>query len=62
VSVEIFDLSGQRVRALSGTGFVEWNGRGEAGQAVASGVYVLRVEVDGEEEVRKVAVLRGGGS
>ncbi len=63
IEVEVFDLSGQRVRFLTGVGFVEWDGRGQDGQAVASGIYVLRVLVDDdEEEIRKVAVVRGGGA
>jgi hypothetical protein len=60
VSVEVYDLAGRRVRLLSGAGFVEWDGRNGDGEAAASSVYLLRVEVDGEEETRKVAVARGG--
>jgi hypothetical protein len=59
VSVEVFDLSGRRVRRLVGIGFVEWDGRNGDGQAAASSVYLLQVKVDGEEETRKVAVTRG---
>ena len=47
--------------ANSSSGFVEWDGRDDEGRAVASGVYLLRATVDGDEEIRKVAVLRGGG-
>ena len=39
---------------------MEWDGRSEEGADMASGVYFLQVNVDGTEEVRKVAVLRGG--
>lgn len=60
VAVEVFGLSGRRVRFLEASGFVEWDGRNEEGVRVASGVYFLKVTVDGAEEVRKVAVLRGG--
>ncbi|MBZ0266849.1 T9SS type A sorting domain-containing protein [bacterium] len=60
--VEIFTLSGQPVRVLEGNGFLEWNGTTESGRTVASGVYFLRVLSEGAEELRKVAVLRGGGS
>jgi len=59
--VEIFQLSGARVRVLEGSGFVEWDGRNEDGGDAASGVYFLRVQSNGSEESRKVAVLRGGG-
>jgi flagellar hook assembly protein FlgD len=60
VSVDVFDLSGQPVRRLEGSGFVDWDGTNEAGAPVASGTYHLRVTVDESEEIRKVAVLRGG--
>ncbi|HMB70549.1 MAG TPA: hypothetical protein VKU85_14635, partial [bacterium] len=43
IKAEIYDLSGRRVRLLTGTGFVEWDGRNEDGSAVASGVYLLRI-------------------
>lgn len=62
VRVEVFNLAGQPIRVLTGTGYVDWDGRGENGQTAASGVYFLRVVVNEAEEVRKVAVLRGGGS
>lgn len=60
--VEIYTLSGQPVRVLEGNGFLEWTGTTESGRTVASGVYFLRVQSEGAEELRKVAVLRGGGS
>lgn len=61
IKVEIYELSGRRVRLLEGTGYVEWDGRNEEGSGVASGVYLLHVRFGDSEEVRKVAVLRGGG-
>jgi hypothetical protein len=60
--IEIFTLSGQPVRVLEGNGYLEWPGTTESGRTVASGVYFLRVQSEGAEELRKVAVLRGGGS
>jgi hypothetical protein len=61
VRVRIANLAGHVVRDLSGVGWVEWDGRAADGGVCASGVYFLRVEVDGEVEVRRVAVLRGSG-
>lgn len=60
VSAGVFDLSGQPVRRLEGSGFVDWDGTNETGAPVASGIYHLHVTVDQAEEFRKVAVLRGG--
>lgn len=57
--VEIYDLSGHRVRLLEANGFVEWDGQNDEGAGVASGVYLLKVRFGDAGEVRKVAVLRG---
>jgi len=52
--VEVFKLSGERVRRLSpqtrGTGphSVRWNGRDDGGRIVAPGIYLVRVEVDAD--------------
>ncbi len=62
ITVGVFALSGRRVVELVGTGSVTWNGRNEEGKAVASGVYFLQIESGGADEVRKIAVVRGGGS
>ena len=49
VSIEIYDILGQRVKTLvsdemnAGTYSVVWNGRDDAGRAVASGVYLYRI-------------------
>jgi flagellar hook assembly protein FlgD len=61
VHLQVYNLAGQQVRRVEGAGWVEWDGRGEGGVVCGSGVYFLRVDVDGEVEVRRVAVLRGGG-
>ncbi len=64
VVVSVCDISGRLVRTLyddrpaAGRRFVEWNGRSEAGDAVASGVYLLRLEADGVTRTRKVIRLR----
>ncbi len=49
VTVEIFNVHGQRIRLLSsqiqGPGFVQivWDGRNEHGEAVGSGIYLYRL-------------------
>ncbi len=62
--VVIFDLRGRLVRHLfagtlpAGDHRFAWNGRDEAGQAVASGVYLARVRAAGEERAFKLALTR----
>lgn len=68
VQVEIFNLVGQRIKALvkttqqAGEHTVAWRGDDERGLPVAAGVYVVRVKVNaGKEEFlvsRKISVLR----
>jgi hypothetical protein len=45
------------VRA-AGTHAVTWDGRDDAGRAVASGAYAYRLEAAGRVEVRKLLLLR----
>ena len=73
VEVEIFDLSGSRVRRLeeqrqvsAGAYSIPWDGRDEAGDLVSPGLYALRLRLDSDTEgasvrereiVRTVAVI-----
>ncbi|MCI0635228.1 MAG: T9SS type A sorting domain-containing protein [Actinobacteria bacterium] len=59
VTVDVYNLAGQRIRHLAGSGFVEWDGTNEAGEICGSGVYHLQVAVDDETETRRVAIVRG---
>ena len=61
LEVEIFNLTGARVRHLEGTGGVEWDGRTEEGAIAASGTYFLRLQTASKEEVRRLVVRKGGG-
>ncbi|MBZ0269771.1 hypothetical protein K8I85_16590 [bacterium] len=64
VRLEVVDTAGRRVRTLragfeeEGRHRAEWDGRDEGGVPVASGVYHLRLEHDGEVLVRKAVRLR----
>ncbi len=64
VGVDVFDAAGRLVRALvqgpmaAGYHRVEWDGKDGSGQAAASGVYYYRVRANGEEQTRKVLVVR----
>ncbi|MCB4755419.1 MAG: hypothetical protein LHV69_00445 [Elusimicrobia bacterium] len=67
VEIEIFNVAGEKVRTLrgdvtSGTGahyYMEWDGTNERGEKVASGAYIARFTVGGENErFFKMAVLK----
>jgi hypothetical protein len=64
VSVRIYDISGKVVRTLVqetmsvGKHSIPWNGEDEYGSPVASGVYVCRLETQGQEAMRKIVLLR----
>jgi hypothetical protein len=69
VTIEVFNILGQRVRTLmdesrgAGQYVVEWNGRGNGGQQLGSGVYMLRLTAAGTDgsrfkEVRKLMLLK----
>ena len=65
LGVEICDLAGRRVRILlSATAFeagehrIRWDGRGERGQCLSSGVYMLRVQISNRVFSRKLILLK----
>jgi hypothetical protein len=64
VKLEIFDVLGRRVAVLvdeyesEGYKSVEWSGKNEAGEAVASGVYVYRLKVGDFAQSRKMLLLK----
>lgn len=64
VRLEIFDVSGRRVRVLldemreAGPGSVRWDGTSAGGASVASGVYFYRVSVGGERVTKRMVLVR----
>ena len=68
VRLEVFDVIGQRVRVLvgkqqpAGTHQVLWDGRGESGERVSSGVYFCRLQAGYEggkfTQVRRMMLLK----
>ena len=66
VRLVVYNSSGQVVRALvdgvrrSGVHIARWDGLDEAGQAVASGTYIYRLEMPGEglREIRSMSLVR----
>jgi hypothetical protein len=64
ISLAIYDVRGRLVRSLesgvrtSGPHTSLWNGRDDAGQAVASGVYYVRLAGENEMLTRKIVMLK----
>ena len=62
--LEIFDVSGRRVRKLlsgespEGPRSLFWDGRDESGRELASGVYFYRLKAGGQSRTRKLVLLR----
>lgn len=59
----LYDVRGRQVRRLAGaaapaSGTLAWDGRDEAGAPVAAGLYFARLRSAGEEQVRKLVLLR----
>ena len=63
VHLALYDVLGHRVRQLwdgplrAGSHWFVWDGRNEAGKAVAAGVYIYKVEIDGQVEAKKTTKL-----
>ena len=63
VSLTVYDVLGRRVRQVwqgplgAGSHRFSWDGRDEADKAVAAGVYIYKVEVDGQVEAKKTTKL-----
>jgi hypothetical protein len=63
VHIDIFDVTGRRVRALlgehrpAGTWTIEWDGRSDAGARVASGIYFYRLRAKGFEKTLRMTLL-----
>ncbi|MFO7896095.1 MAG: FlgD immunoglobulin-like domain containing protein [Candidatus Cloacimonadales bacterium] len=59
----IYNLKGQKIKTLlseqqlAGEHSVTWNGRNDRGQAVASGVYLYQLQVDGQSLARQKMML-----
>jgi hypothetical protein len=64
VSLRIYDLAGRLVLTLvegemdAGNHTVRWDGRSQDGVAVASGVYLYRLEIPGFVETRRMVLLK----
>ncbi|MCO6478553.1 MAG: T9SS type A sorting domain-containing protein, partial [Phaeodactylibacter sp.] len=63
-ALEVFNLNGQRVRRLESASFDAgrhdqvWDGNADSGQGVAPGVYLLRLQTQGQAMVKKLTLVR----
>ena len=63
VSLAVYDVLGRRVRQVwdgplgAGRHRFTWDGRDEVGKDVAAGVYIYKVEIDGQVEAKKTTKL-----
>jgi len=64
VTVEVFDSAGRRIGTVfsgtlgAGEQRLDWNGLGEDGRRVPSGVYSIRIVANGTEQSGRITVLR----
>ncbi|MEZ4745900.1 MAG: phosphodiester glycosidase family protein [Calditrichia bacterium] len=64
VKLQIYNSLGEKIRTLvndaqpAGFKTVQWDGRNDVGEAVASGVYIYRLSVGGFSEQRKMLLVR----
>ncbi|RKZ08150.1 hypothetical protein DRQ32_09380, partial [bacterium] len=64
VDATVFDARGRRVRTLlaevlsAGPHVLQWNGKDTSGRFVASGVYYLKLQTPGLQEVRTMTLVR----
>ena len=64
VSIEIYDITGQLIRTFikgiqpAGNHSVTWNGTGNDGLQVESGLYFYRLKTDGFTETRKMFMIK----
>jgi len=64
VELAVYDVSGRKVRTLVaesknvGIHTISWNGRGDSGEVMASGVYLARLKLAGATETRKMTLLK----
>ena len=64
VSLEVYNVSGQRVRTLAsgtwdaGRHSVTWNGRDDSGRSVSSGLYFTLFRSGGSSESKRVTLIR----
>ncbi|MEW6412932.1 MAG: M6 family metalloprotease domain-containing protein [Candidatus Zixiibacteriota bacterium] len=62
--VDIFDILGRRVQTLlsrdiaAGQTEIQWDGTNSSGGSVASGIYLCKLEMNGQKQLRKMILAR----
>jgi len=44
----VYDINGDLVRTIKSTGNATWNGRNGSGRVVKPGLYIIKVEIEGD--------------
>ncbi len=64
VVIRLYTLQGRLIRKLvdeyraAGSYTVNWDGRNEDNEVVASGIYLMRIEAEGVKQTRRIAVIK----
>ncbi len=64
VTLDVFDMRGRKVRTLvdadkaAGDYSIRWDGRGDRGEELASGIYLYRIKAGDFEETRRMLMLK----
>ena len=64
VNIEIYNLKGQRIKALvdeklsSGNHFAVWTGKDDNGKPVASGVYLYKMRTGNYTSTKKMILMK----
>jgi flagellar hook assembly protein FlgD len=65
VSLEIYNILGQKVRTVAkneefskGKAYLSWDGRTDSGKKAAPGVYLYRIDIEGDSRVNKLMLLK----
>ena len=64
VSLQVYDILGRKVATLvdgqlgAAAHTVTWNGRDDAGQSVASGTYLYRLDTSGFSQTRTMTLIK----
>ena len=64
MTIDVFNIRGRRVRTLlqqslpAGDHAVVWDGTSTDGRAVASGIYLARLQAGTEVRIRKMTLVR----
>lgn len=62
--LSVFNLSGQKVKTIfqgevsAGSNSFTWHGDNDQGSKVASGIYLYRLDMNGQQSIRKMALIK----